>query len=278
MKKMLALLLAACLLFAGLSALAENDAAKDAAAAGVAADDGVQLFGELHFDLEEEAGDAAADAADEPDEGGALDADDDAGVAVTADDTEPEEAPEPDAEPEGETDREAGSEEAPEEEAEEAPEEEPEEEAEEGLEEELDESPLSEEAGSFRVWFEEGFGLELPAGWVSYPVSEAQRSEGLRYALGDGAGERFLYIECRKSGLSDIDALRDAVSQAEGLSIVDMPEFGGRPFVAFTDEARDVNGCATLWGGEVLSFLFTPGASDADAQAGELMDTFEISE
>ena len=45
-------------------------------------------------------------------------------------------------------------------------------------------------AEDIAVRFDEGFSLDLPEGWVSYPISDPE----IRYALGDGSGERYLYI------------------------------------------------------------------------------------
>ena len=62
-----------------------------------------------------------------------------------------------------------------------------------------------EEAGpTFTLAFEEGFTLEIPEGWVSYPVED----EVIRYALGDGSGERFLYILAQSTALESFDDVR----------------------------------------------------------------------
>lgn len=128
---------------------------------------------------------------------------------------------------------------------------------------------------AFTLWFEEGFGLSVPEGWVSYPVAEEDAAAGVRYALGDGKGENFLYIQAQPTLLEDVGALSERIEADERLSRTGDLVFGGTPFVAFIDEARGVSGCATLWRGELVIFLFTPQSDSAFMMtATELMETF----
>ena len=112
------------------------------------------------------------------------------------------------------------------------------------------------------VWFEEGFGLTLPGGWVSYDVSDEDRESGVRYALGDGTGERMLYIQFKAVGASDA-ALKLVCEDTA--------------FVTFIDARQNASCCATLWGGEMAAFVFTPQSdSDFMLTASQLMESFKI--
>ena len=48
--------------------------------------------------------------------------------------------------------------------------------------------PEVEPGAGVQVWFEEGFGLTLPADWVGYPVSDDAAEKGIRYVVGDPSG------------------------------------------------------------------------------------------
>ena len=129
-------------------------------------------------------------------------------------------------------------------------------------------------AERFALWFEEGFGLSLPEGWVSYPVSPADRTAGLRYALGDGDGH-YLYIRVQSGRSADMAALKDMIDADQSLEKTGDLTFGDQPFIAFIDGAHNASGCATLWGDDIVTFLFTP-QDDADYMllATETMETF----
>lgn len=127
----------------------------------------------------------------------------------------------------------------------------------------------------FEVWFEEGFSLSVPEGWVSYAVSEEDRADGVRYALGDGSGKRLLYILIEPSRMADIETLSEAVENAEGLTRTGELTFGGVDFVAFIDARQNASCCATLIGGDRVVFMFTPQTdSDYMLAASRLMETF----
>jgi len=260
MKRLLAILLAACLLAAGAAAMAEAKATTTPLP-----DEADALIGDDEGFSEDDLEDASLA------EGYPLTEEAEAGekAATAAPTANGEEAPEEDGKGEGAEKSE------PEEPDKTAGEEKPAETAE---EEEGDEADEAAGAEGIRVWFEEGFGLTFPAGWVSYTVTEKDRAQGIRYVLGDGSGEHYLYIRAQKSGLSDAGALEEAIGQAEGLELTGALEFGGKPFTAFIDGDKDASGCATLWGSEVITFLFVPRSDSAYLSAVTgLMETFEIS-
>jgi len=132
------------------------------------------------------------------------------------------------------------------------------------------------EAGEdFELWFEEGFGLTLPDGWVSYPVSDEDREAGVRYALGDGSGARNLFIQFAETAIGDVDDLSEAVEGTDGLNKTGDLTFGGVDFVAFIDATQNASCCATLLDGELMTFVFTPQTdSDFMLTASRVMESF----
>ena len=118
---------------------------------------------------------------------------------------------------------------------------------------------LAEDGGAFPLRFDEGFTLSLPEGWVSYPPGGGNT----RYALGDGSGQRFLYILGQETELRDFDALRVALGQRSDCEVTSTLDLNGQPFAAFIAPQINASGCSTLWNGEMLTFLFTP-QSDTD--------------
>ena len=128
-----------------------------------------------------------------------------------------------------------------------------------------------------RVWFEEGFGLLVPEGWVSYPVAPEDAEAGIRYALGDGSNERFLYIQITETALLDTDELGEAVTREDGLTKSGDLTFDDTRFVAFIDDANNLSCCATVWDGRLVTFMFTPQTdSDFMLTATRLMESFDI--
>lgn len=126
-----------------------------------------------------------------------------------------------------------------------------------------------------QVWFEEGFSLFLPDGWVSYAVSEEDKANGIRYALGDGTGERNLYIQVTPTTLTSMEALAGAVENTEGLSKTGDLNFGDADFVAFIDSRQNASCCATLFNGQQMLFMFTPQTdSDFMLVASRMMESF----
>ena len=132
-------------------------------------------------------------------------------------------------------------------------------------------------AGPVELWFEEGFGLTLPVGWVSYPVSEADQASGVRYALGDGSGERFLFIQLTPTGLHNMAELSEAVDAGEAFSKRGALTFNGTEFTTFIDSAANTSCCATLWGNQLLMFMFTPQSNAGFMlTAPQIMETFTV--
>lgn len=129
----------------------------------------------------------------------------------------------------------------------------------------------------FRLWFEEGFGLTLPAGWVSYPVDDEAVGKGLRYILGDGEGACYLYIQAQSAAGMDMEAVSGLIEKdAEKEKTGDL-SFGGQSFEAFIDSTRDLSGCSTVLNGELLSFLFKPQSDTAYMMtATGIMESFTI--
>jgi len=128
---------------------------------------------------------------------------------------------------------------------------------------------------SFVLWFDEGFGLSLPEGWVCYDVNAEDAKAGIRYALGDATGARYLYIQLTDSRYEDIEALTQAVDAAQNLMKSGRLTFGGLEFVSFIDQDRNASCCATVWGENLLVFIFTP-QNDLDymLDASRMMETF----
>lgn len=262
MKKRIAILLAAAMMM-GLGALAQ-DGAESAAATDASKLPAPEVVAEMEGADDAEADEAAAateadataetdapaaEAAEEPaatDEAKAEAAD----ASEATDIPEAEATPEPDAEPTEASDAEPT----------EQPETEP------------TEAPAPETCA---VWFEEGFGLSLPGDWLSYPVSDADRAAGIRYALGDSAGANMLYIQFKPTRMADTDALAEAVESTDGLDKTGALTFGGTDFVAFIDSRQNASCCATLWGDELAVFVFTPQTdSDFMLTASQLMESF----
>lgn len=114
-------------------------------------------------------------------------------------------------------------------------------------------------AEDIAVRFDEGFSLDLPEGWVSYPISDPE----IRYALGDGSGERYLYILAQPAAFEDFEAMQAALDAREDLGKTSVLDLNDQSFAAFIAPDLNASGCSTLWNGEMLTFLFTP-QSDTD--------------
>lgn len=128
---------------------------------------------------------------------------------------------------------------------------------------------------SFTLWFEEGFSLDLPEGWVSYPADEAARSGDIHYILSDSTASRYMYILYRPTTYEDISQLDAAISADKGYEKTGDLVFDGRSFIAFSIPGQDTSGCMTLHEGNLLTFVYTP-QSDSDYMmlAASIMDTF----
>jgi len=128
----------------------------------------------------------------------------------------------------------------------------------------------------FTLWFEEGFCLELPKGWASYPVDEVSAASDIRYILGDGESSRHLYILVRESTHSTMESLDAALSAHESYQKTGDLTFCGQQFLAFIDSAQNISGCMTLLDGDLLTFIFTPqDDSDYMLLAASIMNCYE---
>ena len=131
-------------------------------------------------------------------------------------------------------------------------------------------------AAPVELWFDAGFALTLPGDWVSYDVADADKASGLEYALGDGSGERYLYIYLTPTTLEDFDAVSGAVEADAALSRTGSLSFDGVDFVSFIDAAQNASCCAARWGDRLLTFCFTPqDVPDFMLTATQIMESFK---
>ena len=145
----------------------------------------------------------------------------------------------------------------------------------EALEAEAEEAPAEAADAPVELWFDAGFALTLPGDWVSYEVADADKTSGLEYALGDGSGERYLYIYLTPTTLKDIDAVSGAVEADAALSRTGSLSFDGADFVSFIDASQNASCCATLWSDSLLTFCFTPqDEPDFMLTATQIMESF----
>ena len=127
---------------------------------------------------------------------------------------------------------------------------------------------------NFTLWFEDGFSLSIPEGWVSYPSGDAGEPD-IRYVLGDADGSRYMYIQRRATALEDIDALDAALTAHESYEKTGELRFNGQTFLAFIAADLNASGCMTILDGHLLTFIFTPQTdSDYMLLAAEIMDSF----
>ena len=145
----------------------------------------------------------------------------------------------------------------------------------EALEAEAEEAPAEAADAPVELWFDAGFALTLPGNWVSYEVADADKTSGLEYALGDGSGERYLYIYLTPTTLKDIDAVSGAVEADAALSRTGSLSFDGADFVSFIDAAQNASCCATRWSDSLLTFCFAPqDEPDFMLTATQIMESF----
>lgn len=135
----------------------------------------------------------------------------------------------------------------------------------------------AEASDSVTLGFEEGFAIELPAGWLHYTVTEEMAVDGVVYCLSDAAGECWLYIQEWQSDCSDADALLELVNNVASPLNSGKYNFNGTDFVVYDLETSDVSCCATLMDGKILNFVFTP-QSNADfmVTAAQVIGTFTV--
>jgi len=137
----------------------------------------------------------------------------------------------------------------------------------------------AQEADTFTLWFEEGFSLDLPQGWVSYPTDASAQLSDIRYILSDSEAQRYMYIMYRPTTFADIAALDSAVAADEAFDKTGDLVFDGCSFIAFAMPGQDLSGCMTLHDGHLLTFVYSP-QSDSEYMmlAASIMDTFNCIE
>lgn len=127
-------------------------------------------------------------------------------------------------------------------------------------------------AKTFFLRFDEGFTLSLPEGWVRYSIQDPV----IRYALGDGVEGHYLYILGQPSQFADFEEMRSAMESREDCGKTSSLDLNGHPFAAFIVSSMNASGCATLFRGEVLTFLFTPQSnSDFMVTVAQIMASFQ---
>lgn len=130
---------------------------------------------------------------------------------------------------------------------------------------------------TFTLWFEEGFSLAIPEGWVSYPVNETAAESDIRYILSDGEGAHFLYIFNRESTHTTLESLNAALTEHDSYEKTGDLTFCGQQFLAFIDSEQNISGCMTLLKDELLSFIFTPqNDSDYMLLAASIMNSYSL--
>lgn len=139
------------------------------------------------------------------------------------------------------------------------------------------EEDLEEASGSVTLGFEEGFAIELPAGWLHYTITEEMAVDGVVYCLSDAAGQCWLYIQKWQSDCTDADALLELVNNTAAPINSGKYNFNGSDFVVYDLETSDVSCCATLMDGNILNFVFTP-QSNADfmVTAAQVIGTYTV--
>ena len=119
------------------------------------------------------------------------------------------------------------------------------------------------EGTMLRVGFEDGFSLNLPEGWLHYPVGEEMTRQGVNYCLSDASAQRWLYIQIWKSECADADELAALIERTASPRSSGAYSFNGVDCVIYDLAAGDVSCCAALLDGSIVNFVFTP-QSDGD--------------
>ena len=128
---------------------------------------------------------------------------------------------------------------------------------------------------TFTLWFEDGFSLSIPEGWVYYAVSTDDAGAGVRYVLGDGNGSRYMYIQRQSTDISDVSALVEAIDDREDWEKTSELRFNDQEFIAFIVPDCNISGCATILDGDFLTFVFSPqNDSVYMLTATEIMQSF----
>ena len=127
------------------------------------------------------------------------------------------------------------------------------------------------------IGFEDGFRLELPAGWKYYTITEEMAAQGVLYCLSDESAQRWLYIQSWNTDCTDIDALQDLIERSAAPQTSGIYTFNGTDFVIYDLVEGDVSCCAALVDNRVLNFVFTPQSDAAFmATATQVIGSFGI--
>lgn len=138
-------------------------------------------------------------------------------------------------------------------------------------------APIEEPLLPVRLGFEDGFSLELPAGWKYYPLTEEMAAQGVLYCLSDESAQRWLYIQSWNTDCTDIDALQDLIESSAAPQTSGIYTFNGTNFVIYDLVDGDVSCCAALLDGRVLNFVFTPQSDAAFmATATQVIGSFGV--
>lgn len=136
-------------------------------------------------------------------------------------------------------------------------------------------APVQSPALPVRVGFEDGFSLELPAGWKYYTITEEMAAQGVLYCLSDESAQRWLYIQSWNTDCADIDSLQDLIERSAAPQTSGIYTFNGTDFVIYDLVEGDVSCCAALVDGRVLNFVFTPQSDAAFmATATQMIGSF----
>ena len=128
-----------------------------------------------------------------------------------------------------------------------------------------------------RIGFEDGFSLELPAGWQYYTITREMAAQGVLYCLSDESAQRWLYIQSWNTDCTDIDSLQDLIERSAQPQTSGIYTFNGTDFVIYDLVEGDVSCCAALVDGRVLNFVFSPQSDAAFmATATQVIGSFGI--
>jgi len=138
-------------------------------------------------------------------------------------------------------------------------------------------APIEEPSLPVRLGFEDGFSLELPAGWKYYTITEEMAAQGVLYCLSDESAQRWLYIQSWNTDCTDIDALQDLIERSAAPQTSGIYTFNGTDFVIYDLLEGDVSCCAALVDGRVLNFVFSPQSDAAFmATATQVIGSFGV--
>ncbi|MBP3410202.1 MAG: hypothetical protein J6M10_04305 [Clostridia bacterium] len=138
-------------------------------------------------------------------------------------------------------------------------------------------APIEAPAEPVVLGFEDGFSLELPAGWKYYALNDEMAAQGVLYCLSDASAQRWLYIQSWDTDCADIDSLQDLIDRTAMPQTSGIYTFNGTDFVIYDLVEGDVSCCAALVDGRVLNFVFTPQSDAAFmATATQIIGSFGV--